>query len=396
MPKIPLLPPVSVLTGSEDIPLSQGGVTKRATSAQLASAFSSWTNTANSIVANYTVQTSDFGKTLVLGGNALFQLTFPAAGGFPSTFLLFAVNSDSWSGGRGKRIVSGAVDFPQFILWPGQTAIFFISAGLWRVERNVRAKLPPGAITFNSHFSSGNDTLGQNDGLGTGSSAFQTVSGALGTIADQFEFSLYNQTQLTVLAGANDSQEVHYPLHSGNPGAQGFASGPIIDGGGHTLSGGINLFFIGSYLQLRNVTITSPADGISLNHGGLIEFLDGITFGACSGAHISANFPAKIIFNNDYTISGGATAHMSIGNAKVIAFQGLTATFSANVTIGNTGLAVIYDAGGHVELQNWTWNLAGHTVTGKKYSVIDNGVVVGAAAIPGSIAGTTGSGGQIV
>jgi hypothetical protein len=357
-------------------------------------------NTRLAKTANYTVDNTDKGKTIALGGTAFYTLTFSAASGYDVDFAVIVVNEDS---GRAKYIsISGGTSF---YLWPGQTVTVLNQNNTWQVQGKSRWKLPTGALTINTDFTNGSDTLGSADGLGTSGGALKTVNHALGFIRDQFDFdgTYENYTVLTVLmaAGSTDSTCIHYGSYP-PPGAFGGQS-ITIDGNGGTLSGttaGLTAAFAvyyGGIFTIQNVTITSTVgDGISVLWGGKVFLGNSVTFGATAAgsAQIHVLDGGRFSFNTTgYTISAtSATGYHIVNLGGYISLETApTATISNNITV----TAMVVGAGpGYTNLNSNSWSLGGHTVTGKKYDIQANAVVFGTSTIPGSVAGTTASGGQ--
>lgn len=345
-------------------------------------------NSQQTKTANYTIVNSDSGSLIGLGGSTFFTVTFNAATSYDSNFLVYLCNTDS---GRGKAI---DLDGTKYMCWPLQNALVFRIGSEWRIDKPARWKHPGGSLTFNCHAGLGTDTQFATDGLATGASAFQTVSYALGFLYDQLDFSMLNETQCKVLLGANDSANVHHSPHSMPPGCSGRAN-MMIDGGGFTMSGGIGLFFKTAYLTIVNTTFTTQGinctEGANCIIGDVGGGLSGVVFGSCPGErHIYlTGEQSKFVAFGSYHISGGAGWHC---NCVFSAWGGAPEIiFDNDVTFTNPVVEVVQ---GRAEITGTTWTLGGHTVTGTAYNVSQNGVIEGASAIPGTVAGGSSSGGQ--
>lgn len=348
-----------------------------------------WGNNRTALSSNYTVLSSDKSYTLALGGNALFTLTYGAASGYSAGHVNLIVNDDNWASGRGKRIAINGLD--TFILWPQQSAFVFSSNSAWRVLRAPRTRLPSGVTTFNTDFTNGSDTA--NDGLGTGAAnAFKTLQGAYDLVINDFDWSANSQSQvvLKLASGSNDTGGLHAPSH-GIVGAQGGAA-ISVNGNGATISGAIGLFF-GAVMELRNVVMTG---NLSVNWGSKLYLYESVEFAGAGAGTTDINLSglSQIEVEADYTVSGlnNRGYHIVNNNGTFRDGGSHTVTVTANQSVTNwvlgvnPGLTVIN-----------TYALGGHTVTATNaYNISLNHVLIGAANVPGSVAGTTGTGGQAV
>jgi hypothetical protein len=130
--------------------------------------------------ANFTVQNSDKGKTLVLGGSSYFTVTFNAAGTYDPNFQVRLYNND----GRAKKVVIPGDPLSPIFLWPNQTLTLQNTSGSWAVfPYQQRYVNPTGPIILyvRPAGSGGSDTL--NDGLVSGS-PLATISKAWSMLRD--------------------------------------------------------------------------------------------------------------------------------------------------------------------------------------------------------------------
>jgi hypothetical protein len=100
----------------------------------------------------------------------------------------------------------------------------------------------------------------------------------------------------------------------------------------------------------------------------------------------------QVEFFQDFTISGGGSFFITNAGGTIYTSGNLTAVVSNNVTY--TDRIIVGQDPGLTQLGPITWSLSGHTVTGKKYDIGSNHVLTGSANIPGTVAGTTSTGGQ--
>lgn len=343
--------------------------------------------------AAYTVLNADDGKTIALGGTAFYTLTFGAASGYDATFSARVVNEDS---GRAKYItLSGSISF---YLWPLQSVTVHSQNNVWYIEGRSRWKLPGGALTINTDFVNGSDTLGVADGLATGAVAFKTVNHALAMLLNEFDFNGTEsaQSQVTVLMGADDTQQVHFSPHS-LVGAQGGAAVKI-DMGTHKLgtttsSDTLQLYF-GAVLQIRNGTLaTGGGSSIQVNWGAKLFVLDQVTFGT-TNADIWLNPGGIIELDNNYAISGSRSYHIVNAGGSLKLGGAITATLANSMTVTQW---VNGQAPCITDLASMTWNLNSFTITAtNKYAISNCNVLTGSANIPGSGAASVTTGAQAV
>lgn len=164
-------------------------------------------------------------------------------------------------------------------------------------------------------------------------------------------------------------------------------------------AGGGGALFNSSFL-IENCTLTASGGGNCLDIlSGNAVIYTGNTFGAVTGAgsHILVDSNNSRLFcQGNYTISGGATNHMSsLGNALIdYNNPGITVTLSG--TPAFSGAFAFAEIGGAlVSLLAYSGS-----ATGTRYSAISNGVIytngAGATYFPGNGAGSTATGGQYV
>lgn len=150
----------------------------------------------------------------------------------------------------------------------------------------------------------------------------------------------------------------------------------------------------GADIELQDLNVTSTASACVNAIGGTIRIGDGVVFGSASDGHIVADNNGLVLLSGDYFINGGASAHLQAQNGGLI--QGsVTCTLLGNVTIADFAKANISSI---VNVAGSTYSLGAYTVTGSRYSAILNGVINtnggGATFFPGTIAGSTATGGQ--
>jgi hypothetical protein len=341
-----------------------------------------------------TVDNAHCGWNYALGGGAFYAATVPAPSDFSQGCTIAITNTDI-AACKGKSIqVAGIPD--HFVLWPGQSVEFAKVESAWIKTINPgrwRPNCGDIPLIINTDSTKGSDLRGDSDGLGTGAEAFKSVQFALQHALTDFDFAGTPQTLVRILMapGSTDSFGIHYAPHASNPGSQGGAALEIDGNGGRII--GQSDFLFNAIVQIRNVTF-SNASGTCLNvqQQAYVLLGDLIAFGTCTGSQINVGLHGQIEFFNDFTISGGGGYFVTNAGGMLYTGQAITAAVSNNVTYANG--VVVGQLPGWTQLGQITWALGGNTVTGKKYEIGSNHVLTGSANIPGTVAGTTSTGGQ--
>lgn len=150
-------------------------------------------------------------------------------------------------------------------------------------------------------------------------------------------------------------------------------------------------------VSIQGVTLTSTGGhGIIASGYGVLVVLNGdVNFGVVAGDHMYATAGGRISVTTPYTISGGAYSHMFAQQGGQILLSSIAVTISANVAISIFASA---DQLGIVSAYAVTYALGGHTVTATRYYATGNSIIYtnagGANYFPGTIAGSTATGGQ--
>ncbi len=144
---------------------------------------------------------------------------------------------------------------------------------------------------------------------------------------------------------------------------------------------------------VRGFQTTTTTSGACLKaYLGAYVLYGSMIFGACAGMHIDVGTESKVIAAYSYTISGGAVGHFHTGNPCTVS------SFAITVTLTGTPAFAAYfagTAGGYQALGSITFV---GSATGKRYLAHKNGTIdvntTSETFLPGSIAGTTESGGK--
>lgn len=134
---------------------------------------------------------------------------------------------------------------------------------------------------------------------------------------------------------------------------------------------------------------TSSGSGLSSEYGAFVKYTN-IEFGACATSHMICTSGARLECSGNYTISGGAAFHWLCSGARVVCNS---KTITITGTPAFSYFCVSYYSG-VVEAQGDTFN---GSATGTKYYAYLNGMintVGGPNYLPGSVGGSTVSGGQ--
>jgi hypothetical protein len=340
------------------------------------------------------VDNAHCGWNYALGGGTFYAAEVPRTSDFPQGCAISITNIDI-TACKGKSIrIAG---FPEpFVLWPGQSIELTSIDGLWIKTIDPgrwRPNCGDSPLVINTDSTKGTDLQGDSDGLGTGAEAFKTVQFAIQHVLTDFDFSGTPQTRVTILMapGSTDTFGIHYAPHGSNPGSQGGAVLTIDGNGGFII--GQNDFLFDAIVQIRNVTFSSPTGNcLNVQQRAYVLLDDLITFGTCAGSQLNVGMYGQVEFFQDFTISGGGSFFITNAGGTIYTSGNLTAVVSNNVTY--TDRIIVGQDPGLTQLGPITWSLGGHTVTGKKYDIGSNHVLTGSANIPGTVVGTTSTGGQ--
>lgn len=139
---------------------------------------------------------------------------------------------------------------------------------------------------------------------------------------------------------------------------------------------------------------TSGAGDCLRNSGGGKIIFNGTEFGACAATHVNADAVGALIeAGGNYTITGSAAVHAQGRYGGMVRVTSRTITLTGTPAF-STAFAQA-DQVGNILMNGDTFT---GSATGKRYNAVMNGVIQtgagGANALPGSVAGTTATGGQ--
>lgn len=225
------------------------------------------------------------------------------------------------------------------------------------------------------------------DGSDSNSGLADSAGGAFLTLeyAVREALNFYDGANISVGAGTFDA---------------GYASAVT---GSVTISGaGVGLTTIGGIIAqsgqqflVNGLRVVTDGIGLCAEGAGALVSANEIEFGACGYSHSLAKLGGTIDLG-DYAVSGGGGSHLRVEPFGRVVCSGV-ATLSANITLAD-GWAVCDKGLGYFDYDGGSIDLDGHTVTGKRYDIqacsVCNTHGGGASFLPGSVAGTTASGGQ--
>lgn len=249
-------------------------------------------------------------------------------------------------------------------------------------------------LTANRDYYVRTDGSDSNDGLtNSPSGAFLTIQKAL-DVAGSLDFSIYNVT-INVGAGTFSG--------TGSSILKAFAGSGTLNiigagAGSTTISRTSGTCFYGDHTFCKyrisdmKLQTTTSGDCIFLFGPGLLNH-SGIEFGTSAGTHLRAEQGASLVAIGNYSISGGATYHMTAGLHSRINSSGRTVTTSSTPAFsiayaGSNRLSYVLANG---------MTFTGTGATGSRYVAISGGFIDtnggGASYFPGSTAGSTSTGG---
>lgn len=353
------------------------------------------TNVSVAKTAAYSVVNADKGKTLALGGNAYYGLTFGAASGYDSNFAVLVTNTDT---GRAKYIVmtGGAT----FRLWPLQTVAIYNIGNSWvaspsKQEWLISTSLP----VFHVDNVAGSDSITVTDGLSTGAAAFLTVQNAMNTIQ-----------QMVFTPGAGSGVHIQLPTTTSTPiteqcawqGAmpQGIVQTSII---GNTATPTLcqweltgtsqSAITVDDYASMgvSGIGFSSAGTGntfINAGHGQhVILDLSFLDFGPNpSGVNVGVGPFTDCNFGQGLSISGGAIAMVNAPQSGHVGFApGIAINAAAAFTfflIGNNG--------SRFDTSQLSFTGSTTLITGQKHQILNGSIIAGDSAVTWPVNMTAG------
>lgn len=351
---------------------------------------------ARSTSGAYAVSASDMAKILAFNDGTKQVIGFPAANTLPSKFRCLIVNSDLTL--VGKRVSGIGADF---IMYPGQAYTVEMVAGVLTIPGGLERWVLEQATTFYVDPAAGGSF---NDGLAPGAArAFASPQIGIDAICNNLDVN--RQNVVLQFADGTYSIPIHlYPVTGW--GTIGGHSELIVQGDMTTPGNCIvsvsnsNCFsMVGLTTPWRiqgfHMTVTSGTGNCVSVDGGSFCYIGAANeFGACPNSHISVSYKSFVeSVGGSYSIVGSAANHINANVSSLADMVGTQITFVGSITFSNSFVTA-------QELCDVTFQTCSFvgSFTGQRYSSILNSVVNtgggGSGFFPGTIAGTTGTGGQ--
>lgn len=252
-----------------------------------------------------------------------------------------------------------------------------------------------GVVSSNMTYYVRTDGSNSNDGLSnTSGGAFLTIQKAIDVISGTLDVNSGVTITIQVADGTYTGSTILYPFFGNGSitiqGNSGTPSNVIISTTSSDCFYAINSAKNYLVKDMKFQTTTSGSCLYCLNKA-YVSF-GNIVFGSCADAHIRAAIGSTIYGISNYSIVGGAAYHvLSSSNGFIdISSRTITLTGTPAFSVAFSSLVLlsgIYLAG----------NSYSGSATGKRYDVSHNSVLItSGGTLPGSIAGTTATGGQYV
>lgn len=347
-------------------------------------------NNLNTKTANYTIASTDCGKTIQAGtgSTGLFTVTLPSVSGFASNCVLAVYDGDTLRG----KILSGfpvpLASAPNNMLWAGDTIQVGIVNGAWAVLSPAARHRIVASTTLFVDNTNGSDS---NDCLATTTSACKTIQGAINYL--QTWDGNAQAVTISVADGTYTNAVIINGPFNGNPTVtlQGDLATPanvLIS----TTSATALTVTNGATLTLGGFKIvtTTGGNGVVVQNASFLNITGAMEYGANANFQIQASASSTITISASYTISGSATRHWNSTNGSVIQPSGaITITISGTPAFSQFALAA---SGGVITTSGVTFS---GSATGSQYLVTLQGVLNNSAALPGSAAGSVSSHGTV-
>jgi len=353
-------------------------------------------NVLNTQTANYTIANTDCGKNVQAGTGSTgnFTITLPAVGGFATNCSVLITNGDT---ARGKKLSGFPADMAATWgnLGPLQSVGVQIVNGAWATYYNP-GRWQTSGETFFVDPSAGSDL---NDGLAAGSgNAFLTIGHAINVFYASVSHNYGPVPTINVLSGSTVTESL---VITGQPVG---VDGVLIQGNGGAFTWNASSTFcveVGdmAIVQFNNVTFACGSGAqthfaVFGHNQAVVDLGTGITFGnqGSNGDDIHCDFQTQINLNNSYTITGTKANHINMISHCATSYSSITVTASATPTIG-----VFIKAYGGSYMNAFSATYSGAYTAGmKQWDVQGNSVLLNdGTTIPGSVAGTSGTGGQV-
>lgn len=275
------------------------------------------------------------------------------------------------------------------------------SAGAKVISLCIPASLTAGMRRANVTYYVRKDGSDANSGLvNTASGAFLTIQHALDVAAVDMVIIGSSNVSIFVDTGSYSEYLVLPPIARSGSGR------PLLCGNG-ALSTDVTIRSISAehcgawilnYFSLENVDSVPNYRALDVGSGAFVE-LGQINFAAAGSGHQIFVHDGGSVIASNYRVSGGGKSHVRAEAGGTYNFSGGDIMFTASVTYSDAVFNSVYGLA-HIDIENAVFDVSSHsaTVTGKRYDINGNAVCytagAGASFIPGTVAGSTATGGQ--
>lgn len=376
------------------------------------------TGTQSTQTGDFTVQTTDCGKTFLFSSSsAQHTVTAAAASGFTAGCKFWVVNTGVYTGSGSARglllsSISGA-SFPTqgSVLYPGQVTEFTNISSTW-VETGYpwRARWKPNTnITIFADASSGSDN---NDCLASGASACATIGNSYYRAFNYIDTSWLGISNLNpmVLLSTNGTFATGDTLHLAGPMPGGGNNTVfVLNGNGTTTMTSSSgqpcvAMFDHSVMEVIGITCNGTvgnAGCFTVASGAVMFFITtGVTCDPGTLNVMTAQDPgSKIeIVNVNITINSasGTPANYFVASqgGAIVWDNAESVSLGANMTL--SGFPAVATELGLLHFAGTTFNLNAHTITATRFFCSRFGVIQGTGGtpntfFPGNVNGTSGA-----
>lgn len=235
------------------------------------------------------------------------------------------------------------------------------------------------------------DGSNSNTGLtNTAGGAFLTIQKAIDTVAtlDISAQTVVIQVADGTYTGAVSLKNVTGFAAVGNLTIQGNVSTPANVIISTTSTDAITATGLSTIWRIESLKVQTTTSGNCITVRDAVVYFGALNFGACAAYHLSC-LSGSIVCDASYSVTGGATRHWNAQIGGRITVQTFTITLTG--TPAFSGAWAFCNISGVIVCNGNTYT---GSATGKIYDVATNGVVFSTITMPGSIAGTTATGGQ--
>jgi len=342
----------------------------------------------------YTISVNDYGSIVTFNNTASIAVTLPQASGSFATFSVFV-----------KNIGSGIVTItPSVSTIDGAATLTLLGTQSTMIVSNGSNYITTGVVPERIRLTAATNyfvtTTGNDSNSGSSAAPFLTIQGAINFIANNVDLA-GNDVTINVASGTYTTPVLVLSpwVGTGTVKIHGDTTTPsnvvISTTSASAITvGDVNHAHRGATLSVEGLKITTSTSGsgIVAVGGGTAVITGNMEFGSVVNFQISASFSSSVDIQSNYTISGGASAHINVTNNCSASLAGRTITITGTPAFS---LAFVQTT------RNGALSISGNTfsgsATGTRYSATLNSVIdtngAGATYLPGNVGGTTATGG---